>query len=155
MGSHTTWNECTHNQSYKFYVVLAWWWSKWPKVVATNGIIKCVRLKTYTFIIVFQFYNAKDFVYKAKVKDTVGALHCSYVLFPVASIAVSIVTHCGLHSPVSKCQQRQGSFSFPYPSRPALGHTQFSSMVGSLARSQGWSTWDICWLLTPPLFCWS
>jgi len=46
----------TGNQSFKFYVVMAWWWSKWPKLVATNLNNRhcCVRLKTYIFIIVFQ-----------------------------------------------------------------------------------------------------
>jgi hypothetical protein len=37
---------------------MAWWWSKWSKLVATSGIIKLyVRMKTCTLIIVFQFYN--------------------------------------------------------------------------------------------------
>jgi len=28
----------TFNQSFKCYVALAWWWSKWPRLVATNRI---------------------------------------------------------------------------------------------------------------------
>ena len=35
---------------------MVWWWSKWPKLVATNLNNKhcCVQLKTFIFIIVFQ-----------------------------------------------------------------------------------------------------
>jgi len=50
----------TLNHSFKFYVVTAWWWSKWQILVTTKlNNKRCVRLKTYIFTIVFQFYNGK------------------------------------------------------------------------------------------------
>jgi len=40
---------------FKFYISMAWWWSKWPKHVANNGLINIVVFNPrHIFIIVFK-----------------------------------------------------------------------------------------------------
>lgn len=50
----------TCNLSFKFYVAMAWWWSKWSKLVATDRIINIFmfdRKHIYLLIIVFSKHS--------------------------------------------------------------------------------------------------
>ena len=61
MGSNTNWNLYTLrvNSLFKFYVALAWWWSIWPKLVATNGVKKhcCAWMNTFVIYYCISIYN--------------------------------------------------------------------------------------------------
>jgi len=74
MGFHTTWNLCTLYATilFKFYVVMFWWLSKWPKLVATKWNQKhcCVRPNTNTHTHTHTHTHIYIYIY----------IYCYYVL---------------------------------------------------------------------------
>jgi hypothetical protein len=120
---------------------MVWWWSKGPKLVATNGTIKLyVRLKTYTLIIVFQFYNTTGCPLQNKRKR-----HCWSIALLIYIISCGQSNSQSLWAGQSSVhippQARECLFSIPIQTstgtQPVLFHGRFPGLL------PWWSSWGM------------
>ena len=67
-------------QYFKFFCILAWWWSVCPKPVANlvnkyYNIISCVCLKTYKFLFIFLHVLRSSFLKQVTYKTWWNVIH--------------------------------------------------------------------------------
>ena len=130
---------------------MAWWWSKWLKLVATNGIIKLyVKLKTYTIINVFQFYNTTGCSLQNKKKRQCWSI----------ALLICIISCGQYNSQHSDIVGWTVQGSNPGTDKGVFFHTHPDQQWDTPSSLPWWVPWPIprgeaagawCWILTPYL----